>query len=277
MPKLVTLLAAWFAVGAMQAAPAPATMPGELSLWRLDCGEIGNAGLDAFSDTFLYPGQRKTLTDSCYLIRNGDRYLLWDTGLPGDLAGRRTVEEDGSALSLGSRIRDQLSRIRVDADRVEFVGISHYHFDHIGQAAEFPGATLLVGHGDWEAIRSREDLSASFTPWVSGGSEVKPIRGDHDVFGDGRVVLLSTPGHTPGHQSLLVRLESGPVLLTGDLYHFTENVRNHGVPSFNFNRADTLASMERFDAIARNLRARVIVQHEMDDVGKLPPFPEAAR
>jgi glyoxylase-like metal-dependent hydrolase (beta-lactamase superfamily II) len=85
------------------------------------------------------------------------------------------------------------------------------------------------------------------------------------------------PGHTPGHNALLVRLASGPVLLTGDLYHFTEQVLIKGVPPFNTDRADTLASMDRFDKIARNLQAKVIIQHEPADIAKLPPFPEAAR
>jgi glyoxylase-like metal-dependent hydrolase (beta-lactamase superfamily II) len=100
---------------------------------------------------------------------------------------------------------------------------------------------------------------------------------DLDVFKDGRVVMLTTPGHTPGHNALLVRLASGPVLLTGDLYHFTEQVANRGVPPFNHNRADTLASMDRFDRIGRNLKAKVIIQHEPADIAKLPAFPKAAR
>ncbi|HYN45669.1 MAG TPA: N-acyl homoserine lactonase family protein, partial [Allosphingosinicella sp.] len=100
---------------------------------------------------------------------------------------------------------------------------------------------------------------------------------DHDVFGDGSVVMLAMPGHTPGHHSLLVRLrDRAPLLLTGDLYHFTENVRNNGVPSFNTNRADTLASFVRFRAIAGSLRAETIIQHEPADIAKLPAFPEAA-
>ena len=89
--------------------------------------------------------------------------------------------------------------------------------------------------------------------------------------------MLDMPGHTPGHYSLLVRLASGPVLLTGDLYHFTEQVENRGVPPFNHDRADTLASMDRFDRIARNLRARPIIQHEPADIRKLPAFPQPAR
>jgi N-acyl homoserine lactone hydrolase len=89
-------------------------------------------------------------------------------------------------------------------------------------------------------------------------------------------VMLKLPGHTPGHNALLVRLASGPVLLSGDQYHFTEQVANRGVPSFNHDRADTLASHDRFDRIARNLGAKVIIQHEPADVAKLPAFPQAA-
>ena len=96
------------------------------------------------------------------------------------------------------------------------------------------------------------------------------------MFGDKSVVMLDMPGHTPGHKVLLVRLKSGPVLLSGDLYHATEQVANRGVPSFNTNRADTLASFDRFQAIARNLGAKVIIQHEPADIAKLPAFPQAA-
>jgi glyoxylase-like metal-dependent hydrolase (beta-lactamase superfamily II) len=90
--------------------------------------------------------------------------------------------------------------------------------------------------------------------------------------------MLDTPGHTPGHRALLVRLrEHAPVLLTGDLFHFTEQVSNGGVPRFNTNRADTLASIARFLAIADSLEAEVIIQHEPADVARLPAFPQPAR
>lgn len=89
--------------------------------------------------------------------------------------------------------------------------------------------------------------------------------------------MLAMPGHTPGHAALLVRLASGAVLLSGDQYHFTEAVANRGVPAFNHDRADTLASHDRFEAIARNVGARVIIQHEPADVAKLPAFPEPAK
>jgi N-acyl homoserine lactone hydrolase len=98
------------------------------------------------------------------------------------------------------------------------------------------------------------------------------------VFGDGSVIVLRMPGHTPGHSCLLVRLkDTGPVLLSGDLVHFRENYESNGVPSFNVDRAATVASIERMKQIVANLKATVIIQHDMRDIGKLPAFPAAAK
>ena len=113
--------------------------------------------------------------------------------------------------------------------------------------------------------------------WLEEGGQVTEARGDLDVFEDGSVVMLTLPGHTPGHSGLLVRLASGPVLLSGDTWHFAEQVERRGVPPFNANRAESLASMDRLERLARNLHARLIIQHEPADVAKLPAFPEAAR
>ena len=98
------------------------------------------------------------------------------------------------------------------------------------------------------------------------------------MFGDGSVIILRTPGHTPGHQSLLVKLaEKGPVIITGDAVHFHENLDSDGVPAFNFDRAQTVASLERLKKIAANLKATVIIQHDARDVDKLPAFPTSAK
>ena len=249
----------------------------DVEMWRLDCGEIHENDLNLYSDTFQYEGRQGTLTVSCYLIRNGSNYLLWDSGFPAAMIGRPT-EQEGTRMSLRASIRDQLARINVRPEQVNFVGISHYHDDHTGQAQDFPGATLLIGPADWEVIRNRPTSAVRFQPWIAGGATMRPVPRDLDVFGDGSVVMLATPGHTPGHHALLVRLpRRGPVLLTGDLYHFTANYRSAGVPSFNTNRSDTLASFARFNGIADNLRATVVIQHEIDDIAKLPAFPESAR
>ena len=120
--------------------------------------------------------------------------------------------------------------------------------------------------------------AAPLQHWLSGAGKAEPLARDKDVFGDGSVIILDTPGHTPGHHSLLVKLkEKGNVLLTGDLAHFRENYDGNGVPTFNTNRADTLASLDRFKQIAKNLSATVIIQHDPRDIDKLPAFPAAAK
>src|SRR6058998_2594023 len=167
-------------------------------------------------------------------------------------------------------------------EQVKYVGISHFHGDHTGQLAPFTNATLLIGKGDWDGITAPTPMQganvAGFKSWISESRKVEPLTVDKDVFGDGSVIVLRTPGHTPGHSSLLVGLkEMGPVLLTGDLVHFRENYESGGVPSFNFDRAATVASIERMKQIAANLKATVVIQHDMRDIGKLPPFPAAAK
>ena len=153
----------------------------------------------------------------------------------------------------------------------------------VGQAGSFPQATLLIGKGDRDVLTAPTPVqginAAPFAPWITGGGRVEPQSADKkDVFGDGTVVMISTPGHLPGHHSLLVRLKGmGNVLITGDLSHFRENYDGNGIPTFNTNRADTMASIERFKAIARNLNATMIIQHDARDIGKLPAFPAAAK
>lgn len=264
-----------------QPAPAPSTAQVPLQLWRLDCGEFVIKQYGAFfSDTLQYPPGPKDIVGSCYLIRHGDRYMLWDTGLTDALVGN-TFDSAAQTLRLRQSLVDQLRQIAVRPEQIELIGISHWHFDHTGQAGRFPQARLLMGRGDVDLLRGTpspdQDSTNALAHWLTGSGQLQQISGDHDVFGDGRVVMLTTPGHTPSHYALLVRLASGPVLLTGDLYHFTEQVANRGVPPFNHNRADTLASMDRFDRIARNLGARVIIQHEPADIAKLPAFPQAAQ
>ena len=158
----------------------------------------------------------------------------------------------------------------------------HFHGDHTGQVAAFNNATLLIGKGDWDGINANPPIAganaANFRQWIAEGRKVEPLTGDKDVFGDGTVVVLRAPGHTPGHSALLVRLkERGAVLLSGDLVHFRENYEAFGVPSFNFDRAQTVASLERFRKLAANLKATVVIQHDMRDIEKLPAFPAAAR
>jgi glyoxylase-like metal-dependent hydrolase (beta-lactamase superfamily II) len=113
---------------------------------------------------------------------------------------------------------------------------------------------------------------------MDGKAKIDPVSGDRDVFGDGSVTMLAMPGHTKGETALLVKLpQSGPVLLSGDVVHFEEQIGNNGVPPFNIDRAESLASMERMNRIAKQLNAKLVVQHDADDIGKLPAFPASAR
>ena len=278
MRRLVAVAVAWLALGGFQ---APARAPAEVSLWRLDCGEFLIKDFNAFfSDTYQYKPGPKPLVSSCYLIRHGARYMLWDAGLTDELIGH-PFDNPVQSMSMKRSLLDQLKQIGVKPEQIELIGVSHWHFDHVGQAKHFPNAKLVMGKEDVALLKATppvdQDSVKGLAHWLSGGGKLVEAGGDVDMFHDGRVMMLRLPGHTPGHFALLVRLASGPVLLSGDQYHFTEAVKNRGVPPFNHDRADTLASHDRFDGIARNLGAKVIIQHEPDDVAKLPAFPQAAR
>ncbi|HEX4383829.1 MAG TPA: N-acyl homoserine lactonase family protein [Myxococcales bacterium] len=261
---------------AAAAADAPAA---EVALARFDCGktnELNDQALARFNDIGAFKGIKVPLTFSCYLIKHGSDYMIWDTGQPP--AGGATPSPNAPK----STLVEQLAQLKLKPEQIKFVGISHYHGDHLGQVASFPDATLLIGKGDWEVLTSSTPNPAAnpanVTRWISGGGKVEPVTGDKDVFGDGSVVILNTPGHTPGHHSLLVHLkEKGAVMLTGDLSHFHENYDSNGVPTFNVSRADTLASLDRFKKLAANLKATVIIQHDARDIEKLPAFPAMAK
>ena len=252
---------------------AGAQLAPTITLTRLDCGtEAAPTDVGArFSDTYAYRGLMVQLTYSCYLVRHGDDYLLWDAGNP---VGTTPTAPKTSVVDL-------LAQLKLTPAQVKYVAISHYHGDHVGQVGSFPQSTLLIGKGDWDVLTDPKAGVANPAPfghWITGGGKVEPLLGDRDVFGDGTVVMLNMPGHTPGHHSLLVRLkEMGNVLITGDLAHFHENYDGNGVPTFNTDRAATLASLDRFKTIAANLKATVIIQHDTRDVGKLPAFPAAAK
>jgi len=279
MLKLAKVLPAAM-LATFAAASSAQGKPVDIEMWRLDCGTIKLADTAPFSDTNLYDGEERTMTDSCYLIRNEKQYLLWDAGLPAELKGTSATQWVFT-LSLERTIAEQLAELDLTPADIDMVGISHYHDDHIGQAALFPNASLLINSNEYEAIASGAAGGAKdrLLPWFGEEkSETRQFGGDHDVFSDGSVKILSMPGHTPGHSTLLVNLpEAGPLMLTGDLYHFEEQVENKGVPTFNTNRADTLASFHRFNQMAKNLAATVIIQHDPRHVSRLPAFPKAAK
>lgn len=288
MVRLVMLLVATAALASCgseasdeQASNAPAANAAaaadakELSLTRLDCGTATIKNFDAFfSDRpGLYEKAPREITDSCYLIRHGDQAMVWDTGFSVELKGQSRDMGDLVAR-MDRTLAEQLAQLGIKPEDIDIVGISHMHPDHTGQAAQFPKARLLIGKGDFEGTAGKDD---PFVPWRGEGKATTLASGDVDLFGDGTVTAVHLPGHTPDHLALLVKLPSGAVLLTGDLYHSTDARQKRGVPPFNTDRKQTLASMERFEKMAKQLNAKVIIQHEPADNGKLPAFPGAAR
>jgi len=243
----------------------------DVTLTRLDCGN-GSNDPRRFSDAYAYTETTKPFTFSCYVIRRGAEVMVWDTGyVPGSVPN-----------ATNKPLADLLKQMGVNADEVKYVGISHFHADHTGQLGALKNATLLIGKGDWDGITATPPTTganvAGFAEWMSEKRKVETQSADKDVFGDGSVMMLRAPGHTPGHSILLVRLkETGPVLLSGDAVHFLENYDYERVPGFNADRAQSIASMQRLKELQKNLKATLIIQHDPRDVGKLPAFPTAAK
>ena len=261
------------AIPALWLLSIPVAQSADLELWRLDCGKLTDWDKGEMSDTFAYQGQKQSLTDSCYLIRHNQDYMLWETGI--SPAGAASYTAAGMPSTAGPPLRDQLARVGLEPERITILGISHFHRDHTGQAAEFPNARLLIGREDYEVLEQKRP--ADIAPWLEEKAAVEKVTGDKDVFGDGSVIMLSTPGHTLGHHSLLVRLPKfGPVILTGDLWHFSAQVKANEMPTGTLDRGAELASRDRILRAVANLKATLVIEHELADISKLPPFPASA-
>ncbi len=263
-----TMLAAAMLFSGPTAAQPKPDQPA-IKLWRIDCGYLDE------NRQKPWPWQQVATPCPCFLIAHGDRYMLWDAGI-----SARALTMNNPRYKLERTISDQLKEIGVKPEQVEFVGISHYHGDHTGQATAFPSAHLLIGAGDLAAMRSPTPppgvAPTHLRPWLADGASFTALAEDHDVFGDGRVTILMTPGHTPGHSALVVRLAGGTVMLTGDLWLSHAEALKDDMADFNTSRAETLASRQRFSRLAWHHDATVVVQHELADINLLPTFPQAA-
>lgn len=272
----------------VSAEPSPAPeedLSAIVKLYRLDCGTINVSDLNIFSDTDQYMGESKEITSSCYLIRYNDKVVLWDTGLPNAIADTPEGVVNGVfKLSVDNTLVDQLGVLGLKPDDVTHVALSHLHFDHAGNANMFKNAQLILQQDELDFVTETPELAKKYNVDPSSISyfleskkdnKIITINGDADLFGDGILKAISLPGHTPGHMALLVSLkESGAIILAGDQWHFTENHAHNGVPSFNYNRADTLASSDKLDKLRENHNAIMILQHEPKDNSSFPALPE---
>jgi N-acyl homoserine lactone hydrolase len=252
----------------------------DVKLYAMDCGHFHVKDAARFSDTHDYDGQARDLVDPCYLIRHPSGDLIWDFGIPPRMALAKPDPKAPSTITLTRTLEQQLGDLGLVPDDIEFIAISHSHYDHLGSVALFPDARWITSKAerDWmfrDEARQAENfgdyaiLQNSLTLQIDNG---KPF----DVFRDGSVQIIQAPGHTPGHQVLLVKTaKSGNVILAGDMWHLAEAREKRTVPAFNFDKAQTLASMDKVEALAKEYDARVIRQHVPEDFAALPKFPKA--
>ena len=267
-----------FALPAAAAAGKPG--PAGLKLYAMDCGRGTYPNAEAFADDGAYKGVAKELVVPCYLIRHPKGDLIWDTGVPQTIADLPDGKGPGGIV-VARRLTDQLRQLGLKPADIRYLSVSHSHFDHIGNAGLFASATWIVD-ADERAYAFRPSQRANLAEFArySALETAKTVliegEASYDVFGDGSVIIIQAPGHTPGHTVLVVRLrKAGPILLTGDMWHIAESRAARRVPRFNTDRAQTLRSMDLVEKIAADTGARVVRQHVPEDFTSLPKFPAA--
>ena len=254
-------------------------------LFRLDCGRsIAN------DESIWTPGENQghsiEFSSTCWLVKRGNQRLLWDTGVPEATANDPTGWSTLPKLilyHLDKTLTSQLAEIGLKLPDVTYVAISHTHGDHIGNVTLFPDAEILIQRTEYEWIHGGNgpnenvnQLMALARRLMGSPRNLRLIDGDLDVFGDGSITLISTPGHTPGSQSLLVHLKnSGFIILSGDVVHLEENFAKSRVPSLNTDKQASIESMERIRQIIKTYKAIMFINHDKkqtDGLKLLPAF-----
>jgi N-acyl homoserine lactone hydrolase len=252
-------------------------------LFRLDCGRsLAN------DESMWTPGENVgrsiEFSSTCWLMKHGSEWLLWDTGVPesalNDPRGWSTLPKL-IVYHLDKTLTDQLAEIALKPSDIALVAISHTHGDHIGNVGLFPNSKILMQQAEYSWINSSNgpndnvnQLMALARKLLGTPKNLQLIDGDTDAFGDGSVTLVSTPGHTPGSQSLLVHLEnSGFIILSGDVVHSQENFEKNRVPSLNTNKAESIASMEKIRQMIAMYKATLFINHDKKQTDKLKLLP----
>jgi len=264
---VIAIAAAAAACGSLPAAAA-----GVDKLYVLDCGHISATDQSRWSPG-VNVGVPIELSDNCYLIHHAQGWFLWDTGLPDALAALPDGAKDpntGFVTKRAKTLASELDALGVKASDIKAMAISHTHPDHVGNVEEFPQAMLYVQKAEYDWP------NANGTPRFKPEHPVTKLEGDHDVFGDGSVVIISTPGHTPGHQSLFVRLaKTGPLVLSGDLYHYpAERTLKDFLPfAARGDDAKEASSKDEVEALLKDKGATLWIQHDLEADAKLKKSP----
>ena len=233
------------------------TLHAELRLTLFECGHLSFDDISAFGLSNEESSVRELFVP-CYLIQHNEHLMVWDAGLPLTDVGRT----DGNTRYEESFL-DQLAAMDID-----FVAFSHMHYDHVGAANAFSQATLLIQEAEAVAAFEHAEDNPVFRPELYVGlidAKRRTLNGDHDVFGDGSVKIISAPGHTPGHQVLYLELSNfGPLILSGDLYHFEASRELRRTPVFNTDAEETLRSMDKVEALIESTGATFWIEHSQE-------------
>ena len=261
MPRIKFALAVAALALSGHAAVAQSEKSGVEKLYVLNCGE-GTAGDISRWTPGLNEGKSMDFVDSCYLIKHSSKgWFLWDTGIADAAAAMPNglVPADPKAVTWRrpKTLAAQLEQLGLKPDDVKAMAVSHTHPDHTGNVELFPQATLYVQKAEYDWPGANNE------PRFKPSHPVELLAGDKDVFGDGSVTILSTPGHTPGHQSLLVKLpKTGAVVLSGDAVHFKDNWDNRRVPSMNANKDQSAASMQKIADTLDKEKGQLWINHD---------------
>jgi N-acyl homoserine lactone hydrolase len=258
--------------------PLDGRATGVQRMYVFDCGVAQIPDVSPWSPG-VNVGKPAVFSDNCYLIVHDKDLMLWDSGYsdtiaatPAGLVGPR------STALVKKTLASQMAELGIKPEQVTRIAFSHTHSDHVGNANKFTSATLYIQQAEYDAAFGPASTKYGFVVTNYDKLRANPVvklSGDYDVFGDGSVVILSTPGHTPGHQSLLVRLpKTGVVVLSGDAAHFKENFDNRRVPSFNFNKEQSIQSMDKLARVVAAEHAQLWINHDSEQSAGIPHAPQ---
>ena len=226
-----------------------------------------------------FEGETVALSCNAFLIQRGEEWLLWDTGISQSLFD----EIGGEVIAHGIRgivarpITHQLAGLGLTPADISKVILSHAHFDHAGNCNLFAKSTFIVQSVELDAMFGPDYAHFGYIPKLYEAlrtADVQRVQGDLDLFGDKSIRLISTPGHTPGHMSLLLRLkEAGSIILAADVAHYAFNFEQRLVPDMNSSKEESLRSMETIQRIAVEENARIWLNHDIDQSATFPHAP----